>query len=79
MAQAAINVAAALGAISGPLIMGALTETNVKDGWRNFYVRLTRFLYTVLTIVSVDSDGTLGSDRCRYLRWLQTTKKAYTT
>lgn len=38
VAQAAINVAAALGAISGPLIIGALTERNVKDGWRNFYV-----------------------------------------
>lgn len=37
MAQACINVAAALGAISGPLIIGAMTKSNLQDGWRNFY------------------------------------------
>ena len=38
MAQACINVAAALGAISGPLVIGALTKGDLKNGWRNFYV-----------------------------------------
>ena len=38
VAQACINVAAALGAISGPLIIGALTKKDVENGWRNFYV-----------------------------------------
>ena len=37
MAQAGINVAAALGAISGPLAIGALVNNNIVDGWRNFY------------------------------------------
>ena len=38
MAQACINVAAALGAISGPLVIGAMTKGDLKNGWRNFYV-----------------------------------------
>jgi MFS family permease len=38
VAQACINIAAALGAISAPLTIGALTSGNRKDGWRTFYV-----------------------------------------
>lgn len=38
VAQACMNIAAAMGAISGPLIIGALTKANVRDGWRTFYV-----------------------------------------
>ena len=37
MAQAGINVAAALGAISGPLAIGAFTNNDVVNGWRKFY------------------------------------------
>ncbi|CAL5865899.1 uncharacterized protein PFLUO_LOCUS105 [Penicillium psychrofluorescens] len=37
MAQSAMNVAAALGACLGPIVIGALTEDNKKTGWRNFY------------------------------------------
>ncbi|KAK5095834.1 hypothetical protein LTS08_007971 [Lithohypha guttulata] len=37
MAQAGINIAAALGAISGPLMIGALTRGDIENGWRKFY------------------------------------------
>ncbi|EXJ73007.1 uncharacterized protein A1O5_04156 [Cladophialophora psammophila CBS 110553] len=37
MAQACMNVAAALGAILGPMSIGALTKRNAEDGWRKFY------------------------------------------
>ncbi|KAJ5407995.1 hypothetical protein N7509_001878 [Penicillium cosmopolitanum] len=37
MAQAGMNVAAALGACSAPLIIGAFTKANSHTGWRNFY------------------------------------------
>jgi hypothetical protein len=37
--QASMNVAAALGACAGPLIIGALTRSDSHTGWRNFYVR----------------------------------------
>ncbi|KAL3483021.1 major facilitator superfamily domain-containing protein [Aspergillus germanicus] len=37
MAQAGMNVAAVLGATSGPLIIGALTKANPSTGWRKFY------------------------------------------
>ena len=40
MAQAGINIAAALGAISGPLIIGAMTKGDLQNGWRNYYVSL---------------------------------------
>ena len=40
VAQAAMNVAAAVGACSAPLIIGALTKANPHTGWRNFYVGL---------------------------------------
>ncbi|KAJ9602586.1 hypothetical protein H2200_012779 [Cladophialophora chaetospira] len=37
MAQAGVNVAAALGACVGPLIIGAFTKADRRNGWRNFY------------------------------------------
>lgn len=49
VAQACINIAAALGAISGPLIIGALTKGDVKNGWRNYYV--SRFLQSTVHYV----------------------------
>ncbi|KAK5693787.1 hypothetical protein LTR17_025025 [Elasticomyces elasticus] len=39
MAQGAMNVAASLGAIASPLIIGILTRNDVQNGWRKFYVR----------------------------------------
>lgn len=36
--QAFINVAASLGAISGPLIIGGFTKADPQNGWRKFYV-----------------------------------------
>lgn len=44
VAQAAMNVAAAGGACSAPLIIGALTKANAHTGWRNFYVRAPRIV-----------------------------------
>ncbi|KAJ6442541.1 siderophore iron transporter [Purpureocillium lavendulum] len=35
--QSIINIAAALGACSGPLIIGALSRHDPMDGWRKFY------------------------------------------
>lgn len=40
VAQAVLNVFAALAAISGPLIIGALIKRNAHTGWRQFYVNL---------------------------------------
>ncbi|KAJ5762326.1 uncharacterized protein N7511_005708 [Penicillium nucicola] len=37
MAQAFMNIAAALGACAGPLIIGSLTRKNPHTGWRYFY------------------------------------------
>ncbi|SPN96516.1 uncharacterized protein DNG_00042 [Cephalotrichum gorgonifer] len=37
LAQALVNIAAALASIVGPLIIGALTRADPVDGWRNFY------------------------------------------
>ena len=37
-----MNVAAAVGACSAPLVIGALTKANAHTGWRNFYVRVPR-------------------------------------
>ncbi|KIW78982.1 hypothetical protein Z517_08822 [Fonsecaea pedrosoi CBS 271.37] len=37
MAQACMNIAASLGAILGPMSIGALTKRNAEDGWRKFY------------------------------------------
>lgn len=37
MAQAGINVAAALAAICGPLTIGALVKADRANGWRNYY------------------------------------------
>lgn len=33
-----MNIAAALGAIMGPMAIGALTNNDPLNGWRNFYV-----------------------------------------
>lgn len=35
--QGVMNVGASLGAIIGPLSIGALTERDPHAGWRNFY------------------------------------------
>lgn len=40
VAQASMNVAAALGACAAPLIIGGLTKQNHHTGWRYYYVRL---------------------------------------
>ena len=63
VAQACINIAAALGAISGPLIIGALTKGDVTNGWRNYYVSwsLQNPVHNV-DVVVVDSNGALGFD-----------------
>ncbi|CAM1503636.1 Fc.00g012270.m01.CDS01 [Cosmosporella sp. VM-42] len=37
MVQASVNVAAALGACAGPLIIGALCRNDPDDGWRKYY------------------------------------------
>ncbi|VUC36414.1 unnamed protein product [Clonostachys rosea] len=37
MAQAVMNIAACLGAVVGPLVIGAFAKADVKDGWKNFY------------------------------------------
>ncbi|PVH90282.1 putative siderophore iron transporter [Periconia macrospinosa] len=37
MVQATMNIAACLGAIAGPLSIGALTRSNPKDGWRTYF------------------------------------------
>ncbi|KAB5576271.1 putative siderophore iron transporter [Coniochaeta sp. 2T2.1] len=37
LAQSAVNMAAALASITAPLIMGALTQKDPLNGWRNFY------------------------------------------
>lgn len=37
--QAAINVAAYLGYIVGPMSIGAFTRADPVNGWRKFYVR----------------------------------------
>lgn len=45
VAQAIINVAAALASISGPLAIGALVKNDVVRGWRKFWVSLHMFLH----------------------------------
>ena len=54
--QAFINLAAAGGAIAGPLIMGALQRGNPQGGWRTFYVGVCGFCHIEqsLTFVLVD-------------------------
>lgn len=39
VAQAGINVAAALGASIGPLMIGGFVKHDPENGWRKFYVR----------------------------------------
>jgi hypothetical protein len=43
VAQALVNVAALLATVSGPLIIGALTQRNTHTGWRIYYVRYEYF------------------------------------
>lgn len=38
VAQSIVNIGACLGAVAGPLSIGALVKANQKDGWRTFYV-----------------------------------------
>lgn len=33
-----MNIAACIGAILGPVIIGSFTQHNRLNGWRNFYV-----------------------------------------
>ncbi|KAF9886379.1 hypothetical protein FE257_011524 [Aspergillus nanangensis] len=52
MAQAGMNIAAGLGATSGPLIIGALTKANPLDGWRKFYwVQMALWIATTLGLL----------------------------
>ncbi|CAG9993191.1 unnamed protein product [Clonostachys byssicola] len=37
MSQAVMNIAACLGAVVGPLVIGAFAKADVKNGWKNFY------------------------------------------
>ncbi len=38
VAQALMNIAASLGAVAGPLVIGAFTKADVVNGWKKFYV-----------------------------------------
>lgn len=38
VAQACMNIAACLGAVIGPMAIGALTKRDPVNGWRDFYV-----------------------------------------
>lgn len=75
-----MNVAAALGACVGPLIIGALTKANLHTSWRNFYARPPfpphTSSYCILTPLEVDSNGTLGDSRNRPFLWLQASEEA---
>lgn len=80
VAQACINIAAALGAISAPLIIGALTKNDIENGWRKFYVRKSvQGMLRELISSSVDSNGPLGSDSNLHLHWLPTPEKTHAT
>ncbi|KAH8669106.1 putative siderophore iron transporter [Xylariales sp. PMI_506] len=37
MSQAVMNIAACLGAVAGPLVIGAFTEKDEVNGWKKFY------------------------------------------
>ena len=39
--QALINIAASLGALTGPLVIGAFTKADPQNGWRKFYVHFS--------------------------------------
>jgi MFS family permease len=48
--QGALNIAAAVGSVAGPLIIGALLERDPVNGWRDFWVSLgIRFVGWALT------------------------------
>lgn len=38
VAQAVINIDSCLGAVVGPLVIGAFTEADEVNGWKKFYV-----------------------------------------
>ena len=38
VSQAVMNIAACLGAVTGPLVIGAFTKADEMNGWKNFYV-----------------------------------------
>lgn len=40
VSQAIMNIAACLGAVAGPLVIGAFTKTDEVNGWKKFYVSL---------------------------------------
>jgi MFS family permease len=44
VSQAVMNIAACLGAVVGPLVIGAFAKADVKDGWKNFYVSRPKLL-----------------------------------
>jgi hypothetical protein len=44
-----MNVAAALGAIIGPMAIGALTKRDPVNGWRDFYVSGKRSRFSCWT------------------------------
>ena len=76
VAQALVNVAVALGATIGPMILGALTKRDPVNGWRDFWVRRSdpRFLLIVSPVeiltksLPVDPSGQVASIRTWYLR-----------
>lgn len=37
-----MNLAAALGAVTSPLVIGAFTKADVINGWKKFYVSSPR-------------------------------------
>jgi hypothetical protein len=43
VAQALMNLAACLGAMTSPLVIGAFTKADIENGWKNFYVSLKKY------------------------------------
>ena len=75
-----MNVAAAVGACVGPLIIGSLTKRNPHTGWRNFFVSLFFASSTcsyVLTGHEVDPNGTMGNNCNWSLHWLQAAEETH--
>lgn len=57
-----VNVGAAIGSISAPLVIGAFTQADHSDGWRSYYVSLWPTAGTELKLIPsvVGSTGLLG-------------------
>lgn len=69
--QSIINIAAALGACSGPLIIGALSRYDPENGWRKYFVSpMYPQSFSSANLTLVDPNGTLGSHCNLHLRWL---------